>query len=153
MIPLSPWERGVRGEGSVPPAERKPWSRTLTFARQQRRDPTIEERRLWDHLRDRKLVGAKFRRQGRIGPYVVDFVCLEAREVVEIDGGVHRLPGRAEKDAVRHRWLEGEGFRVLRFTDMQSHHNIEEVLAVIAEAVSGAVPSPPAPLPQGERGE
>lgn len=112
----------------------------------------MEERRLWERLRSRKLEGAKFRRQGRIGPYVVDFVCLEAKLVVEIDGGVHDLPGRREKDAIRQRWLEREGFRVLRFSDMDCHHDIDRVSGLIAEAVA-AVPSPLAPLPQGESGK
>ena len=135
----------------MPQAKRRPWSRTLEFARLQRKEPSSEERKLWVRLRDRKLDGVKFRRQARIGPYIVDFVCLEARLVVEIDGGVHDLPGRREKDAIRQRWLEREGFRVLRFSDRDSRNDINRVLAVIAEAVA-AVPSPPAPLPQGERG-
>jgi very-short-patch-repair endonuclease len=82
---------------------------------------------------------------------VVDFVCLEAKLIVEIDGGVHDLPGRREKDAIRQRWLEGEGYRVLRFSDMDCHHDIDRVLWRIAEAAA-AVPSSPALLPQGEKG-
>jgi 5-methyltetrahydrofolate--homocysteine methyltransferase len=135
----------------VPQAKRRPWSRTLEFARRQRKEPGSEERKLWERLRDRKLDGMKFRRQGRIGPYIVDFVCLEAKLIVEIDGDVHDLPGRREKDAIRQRWLEREGFRVLRFSDRDSRNDIDRVLAVIAAAVA-AVPSPLAPLPQGERG-
>jgi very-short-patch-repair endonuclease len=137
----------------VPQARRRPWSRTLEFARNQRKEPSVEEGRLWTRLRNRQLADAKFRRQGRIGPYVVDFVCLEARLIVEIDGGAHRLPGRAEKDAIRQRWLEREGYRVLRFTDMQSHQNIDDVLKAIAAALAEAAPSSPALLPQGEKGE
>ena len=136
----------------MPQARRRPWSRTLEFARNQRKEPSVEEGRLWKRLRNRQLDGAKFRQQGRIGPYIVDFVCLEAKLIVEIDGGVHDLPGRREKDAIRQRWLEREGFRVLRFSDMDCHHDIDRVLARIAESVAGAVPSPLAPLPQGERG-
>ncbi len=136
----------------MPQAKRRPWSKTLEFARSQRRDSSIEEGRLWKRLRNRRLDDAKFRRQGRIGPYIVDFVCLEAKLIVEIDGGVHDLPGRREKDAIRQRWLEREGFRVLRFSDMDCHQDIDRVLALIAESVAGAVPSPLAPLPQGERG-
>ena len=137
----------------MPQAKRKPWARTLEFARQQRSDPSVEERRLWDRLRNRHLNGAKFRRQGRIGPYIVDFVCLEAKLIVEIDGGVHDLPGRREKDAIRQRWLEREGYQVLRFSTLDSHHDIDCVIRSIAEALSAPVPSHPAPVPQGERGE
>ena len=131
----------------------KPDQRTLPIARRFRQDPSMEARRLWDRLRGRKLEGAKFRRQGRIGPYIVDFVCLEARLVVEIDGVLHELPDRKEKDALRQRWLEREGYRVLCFTTMESYHDIERVLNVIAAVLGGDGPSPPAPLPQGERGD
>ena len=74
----------------------KPEQRTLPYARQNRKDPTVEERRLWDRLRDRKLEGFKFRRQGRIGPYIVDFICLDAKLIVEIDGPLHELAERRE---------------------------------------------------------
>ena len=131
----------------------KPDQRTLPIARRFRQDPSMEERRLWERLRGRKLEGAKFRRQGRIGPYIVDFVCLEARLVVEIDGPLHEREDRKQKDALRQRWLEQEGYRVLRFTTMESYHDIERVLNAIAAALGGDGPSPPAPLPQGERGE
>jgi 5-methyltetrahydrofolate--homocysteine methyltransferase len=108
---------------------------------------------MWERLRDRKLDGANFRCQGRIGPYVVDFVCLESKLIVEIDGRLHELPGRREKDAVRQRWLESEGFRIVRFTGMECHHDIDRVLSSITAALRGDGPSPPPPRPQGERGE
>ena len=136
----------------MPQARRRPWSRTLEFTRDQRKEPSVEEGRLWERWRNRKLGGSKFRRQGTIGRYIVDFVCFEAKLIVEIDGGVHGLPGRREKDEIRQKWLEREGYRVLRFSDMDCHHDIDRVLALIAESVVGAVPSPLAPLPQGERG-
>jgi len=130
----------------------KPEQRTLPFARRNRKEPTAEERRLWVRLRDRKLDGAKFRRQGRIGPYIVDFVCSEAKLIVEIDGPVHELTERREKDLERQRWLEKEGYYVLRFTDRESRDDIDRVLNRIAAALVALRPSPPAPLPQGERG-
>jgi 5-methyltetrahydrofolate--homocysteine methyltransferase len=130
----------------------KPEQRTLPFARRNRKEPTAEERRLWERLRDRKLEGAKFRRQGRIGPYIVDFVCLEAKLIIEIDGPLHELPERVEKDLERQRWLENEGYRVFRFKDKQVRDDIDRVLKTIAAALVGLGPSPLAPLPQGERG-
>jgi 5-methyltetrahydrofolate--homocysteine methyltransferase len=130
----------------------RPEQRTLPFARRNRKEPTAEERRLWERLRDRKLDGAKFRRQGRIGPYIVDFVCLEAKLIVEIDGPQHELPERAEKDLERQRWFENEGYRVLRFKDNQARDGIDRVLKTIAAALVARGPSPLAPLLQGERG-
>ncbi|MDP9415418.1 MAG: DUF559 domain-containing protein, partial [Pseudomonadota bacterium] len=76
-----------------------------------RRDMTEAEHRLWLHLRGRRLEGFKFKRQWTLGRYVVDFCCLEARLIVEVDGGQHS----EEADAVRTAWLEAEGFRVRRF--------------------------------------
>ena len=129
----------------------KPEQRTLPYARQNRKEPTAGERRLWERLRDRQLEGAKFRRQGRIGRYIVDFVCLEAKLIIEIDGPLHEL--RVEKDLERQRWLESDGYRVLRFTDKQSRDDIDRVLKRIADELVVLGPSPPAPLPQGERGD
>ena len=130
----------------------KPEQRTLPYARQNRKDPAVEERRLWERLRDRKLDGAQFSRQGRLGPYIVDFVCLDAKLIVEIDGPLHELPERREKDLERQRWLENEGYRVLRFADRDSRDDIDRVLKRIAAELVALGPSPLAPLPQGERG-
>ena len=58
-------------------------------ARGLRKNPTEAERLLWQHLRLRQLRGHKFRRQQPLGPYIVDFVCLEKRLVIEVDGGQH----------------------------------------------------------------
>lgn len=113
---------------------------------------------MWDRLRGRQFHGAKFRRQGRIGSYIVDFVCLEARLAVEIDGPLHERPDQKQKDALRRRWLEQEGYRVIRFTTRECYHDIDRVMTAIAAALAGDGPSPPAPHPadaahrSGERG-
>jgi very-short-patch-repair endonuclease len=86
-------------------------------ARALRRSAPSTERGLWKLLRDRRLEGLKFRRQVPLGPYVVDFLCLRHRLIVEADGPFHD----AEKDATRDAWLAAEDFRVLRFTN----HEIE----------------------------
>lgn len=83
------------------------------FARSLRRRMTDAEQRLWYHLRARRLGGYKFRRQHVVGPYVVDFVCMEAMLVVEVDGGQHAE--EVDRDAWRTRCLEDRGYRVLRF--------------------------------------
>jgi adenine-specific DNA-methyltransferase len=96
-----------------------------------RRDTTDAEKRLWRHLRNRPLRGQKFRRQRPVGPYVVDFMCLESRLVVEVDGGQHS----PDTDRERTRYLERQGFRVLRFWNNEVLGEIEGVLARIVEAL------------------
>ncbi|MDF1601576.1 endonuclease domain-containing protein [Mesorhizobium sp. YIM 152430] len=90
---------------AVPPAKR-------SFARSMRREPTEAENRLWHELRGRRLDRIKFRRQVPVGRYVVDFVCLEAMLVVELDGSQH---AESAHDMVRDAELKARGFRVLRF--------------------------------------
>jgi len=68
---------------------------------------------LWKLLRARQFSGYKFRRQLPIGPYIVDFCCLEQKLVIELDGGQHTIS--TQQDQNRDRFLNGEGFKVLRF--------------------------------------
>jgi very-short-patch-repair endonuclease len=76
-------------------------------SRQLRRSMTDAERRLWEQLRERQMGGYKFRRQYPFGRYVLDFVCLQARLIIEVDGGQHLEC--AEGDRSRTRWLEQRG--------------------------------------------
>lgn len=85
----------------------------LSRAKQLRSDQTEAEQRLWYHLRAHRFQGAKFKRQKPIGPYIVDFVCLERNLVIELDGGQHA--NQREYDQRRDVWLRGQGFRILRF--------------------------------------
>ncbi|WP_348643368.1 DUF559 domain-containing protein [Mesorhizobium sp. B2-7-1] len=82
------------------------------FARSMRREPTEAEDRLWRELRGRRLDDIKFRRQVPMGRYVADFVCAEARLIVEIDGSQH---AESRHDQERDAELKARGFRVLRF--------------------------------------
>lgn len=109
-----------------------------------RADPTPAERRLWNALRNRQL-GARFRRQAPLGPYIVDFVCFERKLVVEADGGQH---ADSPHDERRDAWLAGQGFRVLRFWNVDILSNTEGVLTAIVEALAAPHPDPP---PQGGR--
>lgn len=99
-------------------------------ARTLRRNATEAEAVLWRQLRNRQLDGWKFRRQQRIGPYIVDFLCPETRLIVEVDGGQHS----PERDASRTSFLEGEGYRVLRFWNNDVLGNLAGVLEVIRTA-------------------
>ena len=118
------------------------------FAKHLRSSMTESENRLWRHLRARRLNGEKFRRQQPIGPYVVDFVHFGSRLIVEADGGQHN---EAPEDARRDAWLHAHGFKVIRFWNNEIMSNLDGVLETIMVALQ-ETPSPPAPLPQGERG-
>ena len=102
------------------------------FARHLRQNMTDAEASLWHHLRNRALMGCKFRRQHPVGPYIVDFACIERKLVVELDGGQH-VDNPA--DAVRTRWIEASGYRVLRFWNNDALVQQQVVLAVIFEAL------------------
>ena len=102
------------------------------FASNNRKHPTEAESILWDYLK-RSGVGAPFRRQHIIGNYIADFVCLPARLVIEIDGGYHQLPQQEVNDEVRTKWLNEQGFNVIRFTNEEVIASIESVLQTIKE--------------------
>jgi very-short-patch-repair endonuclease len=122
-------------------------------ARELRRNATDAERKLWYQLRRRQVEGFRFRRQVPLGPYIVDFACLSAKLIVELDGGQHGEDENIAKDAKRTAWLNGQGFRVLRFWNLDVLQAMEGVWDAIAAALaeSGATPHPNPP-PQGGRG-
>jgi adenine-specific DNA-methyltransferase len=114
-------------------------------ARTLRQTPTDAEALLWYRLRDRRLAGHKFRRQRPIGPYIADFVCLDAGLVVELDGGQH--VEAAAYDARRTRFIEAQGHRVLRFWNGEVLTQVEAVLERIFQALQEGRPHPnPLPL-------
>ena len=120
------------------------------FAKHLRRTMTDAEHRLWRHLRAHRLDGEKFRRQQPIGPYIVDFVHFGARVIVEADGSQHV---ESSTDPDRDAWLTEQGFVVLRFWNDEILLQTDAVLESIWQALRARALSPPAPLPQGERGE
>jgi very-short-patch-repair endonuclease len=95
---------------------------------------TDAEARLWYYLRGGRFMGWKFRRQVPMGDYIVDFVCDRARVIVEIDGGQHGE--QAAQDLVRTRWLEGQGYRVVRYWNNDVLTNIVGVLESLSPALS-----------------
>jgi len=113
------------------------------LAKQMRAEPTKAERILWRRLReDIALVGSHFRRQGLIGPFIVDFVSHKARLVIELDGGQHDEQRTA--DARRTRQIAASGYRVLRFWNNDVLGNIDGVLSEIQSALT---PTPnPSPI-------
>ena len=118
-------------------------------ARSLRATPTDAEALLWFHLRDRRLSDHKFRRQRPIGPYFADFACLEAKLIVEIDGGQH--VDAAAYDAERSRFMEAQGYRVLRFWNNEVLTQTDSVLERVWEALESGSPHP-SPLPRAGEG-
>jgi very-short-patch-repair endonuclease len=102
---------------------------------------TEPERRLWHALRAKRLNGAKFRRQVVIDRYIADFACrIPSMLIVEVDGETHS--GRERQDAARTAFLEGQGYRVLRFTNDDVMSNLDGVLIMIASALTPPLPDP-----------
>ena len=104
-------------------------SSSKSHARAMRAHPTDAERRLWHALRDRRLQALKFRRQAPVGGYIVDFLCIARRLVVEADGSQHT---ESQRDAARDAWLAREGYTILRFSNRDVLTARESVLTTIA---------------------
>src|ERR1700733_4921750 len=117
-------------------------------ARTMRGAPTDAELRLWRLLRDRRLNGIKFRRQVPLGPYIVDFLCVGAKLIVEVDGSQH---AESPRDNVRDGYLERQGWKVLRFWNNEVVQNREGVLETIFAHASRPSSGPSGHLlPEGE---
>ena len=100
------------------------------FAQTNKRFPTDAERLLWKHIRAKQL-SFKFNRQHIIGDYIVDFVCVEKRLVIEVDGGYHSEYEQIEKDEFRTQRLRDLGFHVIRFKNEKVLEDIANVLKII----------------------
>ena len=125
----------------MPEKPRRPTRR----AQELRNNATDSERLLWLELRRRRFDGSKFSRQIPIGPYICDFVCRRAKLVIELDGGQHSA--NAERDAARTRYLETQGYRVIRFWNNEVRENRDGVLLAIRNALAACPP----PTPSRER--
>jgi very-short-patch-repair endonuclease len=120
-----------------------------TRARSMRSNPTEAERKLWWHLRHRlSLPASHFRRQVRLGHYIVDFANHALKIVIEIDGGQHAE--QTALDARRTRFLEAEGYRILRFWNNEVLGNIDGVLEVVQSAILPTPTPTPTPPHKGE---
>ncbi len=117
-------------------------------ARKLRSETTDAESRLWNALRNRQMNGFKFKRQVPFGRYIADFICVEAKLIIEADGGQHAQ--QVETDEIRSKYLEAGGYRVLRFWKNAVIQNLEGALETIARELAKKTPSP-RPSPQGER--
>lgn len=109
--------------------------RDVARARELRGAMTLPEVLLWQRLR--KVEDAKFRRQHPIGPYVLDFYCAAARVCIEIDGIAHDMGDRPERDAVRDRWLAGQGVRVVRVAAAEVLRDVDGVADSLVRMCGG----------------
>ena len=108
-----------------------------------RQTSTKPEQLIWAALRNRRLAGLKFRRQHSIGPYIVDFICVEEHLIVELDGGYH--DDVVDEDLARQRFLQSQGYTVLRFWNEDVLQDVESVATAIVKAAG--VPPHSNPLP------
>lgn len=134
-----------RGEGAKPErkdrvaqdyiftTDEKTWKALKTYAREHRKNPTNAEQKMWHELRNSKL-GVRFRRQHAIEQFIVDFVCIEKKLVVEIDGEIHNF--QREADDKRTKVINEAGFHVIRFNNDEVIKNISSVLDTIKKTIS-----------------
>ena len=117
------------------------YSRPTKRSRQLRASPTEPEKRLWQALRSRQIAGTRFNRQFPVGQYICDFVARTPRLVVEIDGGSHAGDEARRYDTRRTRFLNSQGYTVIRFWNREVMDNIDAVVARI-ETTLAEMPSP-----------
>ena len=119
----------------------------LNNAKTLRTNQTEAEQRLWYHLRAHRFMGLKFKRQKPMGRYIVDFICVEQRLIIELDGGQHAE--QVTYDQQRDEWLRSQGYTVLRFWNNEVMQQLEGVFEQIRCTVSLS----PSPSPASVRGE
>lgn len=120
---------------------------TRQRARELRAEMTPQERRFWAKLREvNRMLGAHFRRQAPVGPFIADFVEFGRRLVIEVDGGGHG----GGRDAARDLWFNGQGFEVMRFWNADVDGNLDGVMQLVLDALQ--VGPLPQPLPTRGRG-
>jgi very-short-patch-repair endonuclease len=110
--------------------------RPVSLIRELRRNQTDAEIILWARIRNSRFEGLKFRRQHPVGNYIVDFANLDAKLIIEVDGGQHNESGMIEEDKQRTKWLESKGFKVLRFWNSDVFENLDGVLEKIRESLT-----------------
>ena len=115
------------------------YSVTKENAKINRSNMTDAESLLWHYLRQEKL-GVRFRRQHIIGDYIVDFISLKQRLIIEIDGGYHNDIVQQQEDRIRQNWLESMDYKVIRFTNEEVFYNIETVISTIKGNINLELP-------------
>ncbi len=114
----------------------KNYLKKISFARQLRQNQTDVEQLLWKYLRNRRFDGVKFRRQHPIDPYIVDFICLEKKLIIELDGGNHNTEEGKKNDKERSLYLQKNNYKLLRFWNNELITDLDEVLLIIHHALT-----------------
>jgi chorismate synthase len=115
------------------------WRKLKEFARENRQSQTETEELLWQTVRNRQVGGYKFRRQHPIAGFIPDFVCLEKRLIIEIDGTYHNAEEQKKYDEARAEWLKEHQFKLLRFTNEQIKNDMRSVVTTISETLLKSV--------------
>ena len=123
--------------------------RLTGFAKAMRKQMPEPEIRMWLQLRAERFMGVKFRRQKVIGNYIADFAANIPKLIVEIDGDTHDADDRC--DAIRTRFLEAQGYLVVRYSNLEIMQNLEGVLMNLAAVIEDMHPPLPTLSPEGER--
>lgn len=105
------------------------------FAKRLRVDQTTGERELWSYLRAKRFHGLKFRRQVPIDPYIVDFLCIERRVIIEVDGDSHYQPNAYLYDDRREEYLRSQGFMIFRCDNSDAVCDTNAVLERLSSAL------------------
>ena len=132
----SPKERGTNESFGYINSTPTEWRNTIELAKTNRKEPTIEEDIIWQEIRNRNIGGYKFRRQHPIAGYIPDFVCLEKKLIIEIDGGYHNEPDQKIFDKAREQWLNEYGFTMMKFTNEDVKNNLKVVLEKISDELT-----------------
>ena len=150
----SPKERGTAGSGlpGYITNTADQWKVVSAYAKENRQNSTEAEDKLWQELRNRKVKECKFRRQHPIEGYIPDFVCLEKKLVVEVDGDYHNEEEQKRIDHFRTVTLQKNNYRLIRFSNEDVLQKMDWVLEQIEEVLQSGV-NPPSPLEKGSEGE
>lgn len=114
--------------------------KTMHRAGELRREPTPAEHKLWAYLRGNKLNGVSFRRQHALGPYIVDFVSIKKKLIIELDGSLHLEQTRFAYDTERTRYLESLGYKVIRFWNNRVENELDGVIRAIENVLNDIEP-------------
>ncbi len=147
--------RGASGDSGMPgylTNSPENYNALLLFAKQNRKNATPAEDKLWQEVRNRKIKGYKFRRQHPVNGFIPDFICLEQKLIIEIDGEYHHAEEQKRYDEIRTKWLGATNYRMLRVTNNDVLNNINGVIEEIGNNLLSETdsPSPPERELEGE---
>ncbi len=128
--PLAP-KGGIKTSHHWQTANPAGYAALKAYSKAMRHEPTASEAVLSELLSNKKLEGYKFGRQHIIGNFIADFICLRENLIIELDGGIHQLPEVQENDQERTKWLNSEGYQVVRFNNHEVINAPEKVLSRI----------------------